>query len=373
MCFCLRADRGVLECSLRVNTSAEADTAEGDVQRKYITGWLNTEAGKVPVVSVRLSRADKLGSVRVRFAVERMNYTVDPGLYAVGSPGRDSFVFVSANYKLSFDALRQELGGLDAWILVLDTRGINVWCAAGKGTFGTSEIVKRIEATGLEKIVSHRKLIVPQLGATGVAAHEVKRLSGFAVTYGPVRASDIKTFIEGGMKASREMRRVTFPLLDRAKLVPAEVVGSLKYLLGGAVAFLVLSGLSRSGYSSRLLLDIGLPSTLNLAIAYVAGTGLGLALLPWLPGRAFSLKGLVLGLALSVVLYFAGLTGGRLLEAAAWTLLVSVACSFIVLNLTGTSTYTSLSGVKKEMRIAVPLQIVGAVLGFGFWVAGRFV
>jgi hypothetical protein len=347
--------------------------AVGDMRKEYITGWLNTEAGKVPIVRARLGRADKLGTLRVRFALGRMNYRVDPGLYAIGSPGRDSLVFVSANYKLSFDTLRQELAGFDAWIVVLDTRGINVWCAAGKGTFGTSEIVKRIEATGLARVVSHRKIIVPQLGATGVAAHEVKRLSGFSVTYGPVRASDIKTFVEDGMKASREMRKVRFPLSDRVKLVPAEIVVSLKYLLGGAVVFVLLSGLSRSGYSGRLLLDAGLPSALNLAIAYVGGTGLGLVLLPWLPGRAFSLKGLVLGLALSAALFFGGLTGRGVIGAAAWTLMVSVICSFIVLNLTGSSTYTSLSGVRKEMRIAVPLEIVGAVLGLGFWVAGRFV
>jgi hypothetical protein len=32
-----------------------------------------------------------------------------------------------------------------------------------------------------------------------------------------------------------------------------------------------------------------------------------------------------------------------------------------------------LSGVKKEMRVAVPVQIVAAVIGFGLWITGRFV
>ena len=75
-----------------------------------------------------------------------MDYRVEPGLYAVGSPTADSPVLVSANYKMSFDRLRSALPGVDAWILVLDTKGINVWCAAGKGTFGTDELVRRIEA-----------------------------------------------------------------------------------------------------------------------------------------------------------------------------------------------------------------------------------
>ena len=85
----------------------------------------------------------------------------------MGSPSPDSPVLVSANYKLSFDVLRRSLAGIDAWILVLDTKGINVWCAAGKGTFGTEELLRRIAAVRLGEVVSHRRLVLPQLGAPG--------------------------------------------------------------------------------------------------------------------------------------------------------------------------------------------------------------
>ena len=110
---------------------------------------------------------------------------------ALGRPTDASPVFASANYKLSFDALRASLKGRDAWLLVLDTKGINVWCAAGKGTFGTLELVRSIAETELDKIVGHRTVIVPQLGAPGVSAHRVKFYSGFNVVYGPARAEDI--------------------------------------------------------------------------------------------------------------------------------------------------------------------------------------
>ena len=80
-----------------------------------------------------------------------MRYKVDPGLYAVGRPTVESPVLVSANYKLSFDRLRSQLTGLDAWMLVLDTHGVNVWCSAGKGTFGTDEIVGASGQTAWEK------------------------------------------------------------------------------------------------------------------------------------------------------------------------------------------------------------------------------
>jgi len=338
----------------------------------YVVDWVDTDAGRVPKVSARLSGADKLGTLRVRLAIGRMNYKVPPGLYAIGSPDPDSVVLVSANFKLSFDKLRQELSGIDAWIMVLDTKGINVWCAAGKGTFGTGEIVRRIEATGLAEVVNHQKIIVPQLGAPGVSAHEVKKQSGFRVIYGPIRASDIRPFLEAGMEATRELRQVRFSFVDRAALTPTEAIVSSKYLLAAAVVFLALSGLSRLGYSSRDMLDVGIPSVLNLVFAYLTGTVLGLLLLPWLPGRAFSFKGFVLGIALFAVLFTGRSVGLRVVEVIGWLLLIPVICSFIVLNLTGSSTYTSLSGVKKEMRIAVPLQIAAALSGSVLWIVGRF-
>jgi len=91
---------------------------------------------------------------------------------------------------------------------VLDTHGINVWCAAGRGLFGTDEVVRQVEAVGLSARVSHRKLVLPQLAAPGVAAHEVKRRTGFRVIYGPVRAADIPTFLAARMTATPEMRQV---------------------------------------------------------------------------------------------------------------------------------------------------------------------
>ncbi|MHC4890725.1 MAG: mercury methylation corrinoid protein HgcA, partial [Planctomycetota bacterium] len=283
-----------------------------------------------------------------------------------------SVVLISANYKFSFDALRKELDGLDAWIVVLETEGVNVWCAAGKGTFGTDEIVNRVGLTGLGQIVKHRKLVLPQLGAPGVAAHEVKRRCGFSVIYGPIRACDIIAFVKAGMKATAQMRQVRFSLYDRMVLTPVEFVMGAKYLLFAIALFFVLSGINASGYSSHLAVKNGVRSAANFFGAYLAGTVIGPLLLPWLPGRSFSFKGFSVGLIAAAVLFFLKLTGGRL-ETIAWVFLIAAVSSFITMNFTGASTYTSLSGVKKEMRIAVPLQLAGAVLGAGMWIVGRFV
>src|SRR5208337_2241701 len=194
----------------------------------WVTGSVVTPIGSVHQVSTVLSSIDYWEHFKCRTTSYRNDYKVTPGLYAIGDPDKNSDVLVSANYKYSFDMLRSELKGLNLWILVLDTKGINVWCAAGKGTFGTAELVKRISAAQLDKIVAHRQVIVPQLGAPGVSAFNVKQIAGFRVLYGPVRAKDIPAYIKSGYKAAREMRRVNFSVSDRLILTPMEISPAMK-------------------------------------------------------------------------------------------------------------------------------------------------
>jgi len=336
-----------------------------------------TPVGNVPRVPTQLKFRDTLGRWKARWVIGRMRYRVAPGLYAVGNPTSKSLVFVSANYKMSFDYLRSRLHGRDAWIMALDTKGINVWCAAGKGTFGTDEIARRVSQTRLVEIVSHRQLILPQLGGPGVSAHEVKDRSGFRVVYGPIRADDLPAFLDAGLKATDDMRLVRFSTVDRLVLAPVELMMAGKYLLWVALALFILSGLGRDLYSFERVPTVGGPTLLLLFAAYVAGGVMTPVLLPWLPGRAFSLKGALAGLVVLVAVGLYSTFGSQwspaLWDVAAWTILAPAIASFIGMNFTGASTYTSLSGVRREMRVAVPLQIAGGVVGLALWIAARFV
>src|SRR5512145_2217251 len=203
-----------------VGISAGPVTVIPSLKQSFVEGSVQTPAGVIPRVSSLLTPEDRWGSFKCRLGAGRMHYAVDPGLYALGAPDEQSPVLVTANYKMSFDVLRQALPGRSAWILVLDTKGINVWCAAGKGTFGTYELIHRLEVSGVKKVVKNRKIIVPQLGAPGVAAHTVKQFSGFKVYYGPAQAADLPAYLDAGLKATPEMRVMPFLIKDRAVLIP---------------------------------------------------------------------------------------------------------------------------------------------------------
>jgi len=347
------------------------------LNQPFVIGTVKTGAGEVPRVSSTLSSADRWGTFKARWGIGRMNYKVDPGLYATGSPAPGSPVLVTANYKMSFDGLRQSLAGRDAWILVLDTKGINVWCAAGKGTFGTAELVSRAEWSGLSRVVSHRELILPQLAGPGVSAHQVKKSSGFKVIYGPVRATDLPVFLDGGFRATPDMRFKTFSTWDRAVLIPVELVGALKWALVVVPFFFAVDSFLGPGGFWANAWSQGIYSVLAILMAVFAGAVLTPLLLPWVPGRAFSLKGLILGV-LATLLFFTLRWSSRggwpvRLEMAAWLLLLPSISAYLAMNFTGSSTYTSLSGVKKEMRWAVPLEIGAGTAGLLLWIGSHLI
>ncbi|HUN56245.1 MAG TPA: mercury methylation corrinoid protein HgcA [Smithella sp.] len=357
--------------------AASSDKAVPGLNQSFICGFVDTKAGWLPKVSSELKREDYWGSIKARWGVGRMDYKVDPGLYALGTPDDKSPVFVSANYKMSFDRLRSALKGRSCWILVLDTKGINVWCAAGKGTFGTEELVRRIESSGLKNIVSHRKLILPQLGAPGVSAHQVKKISGFNVQYGPILAEDLEAYLDAGFKATGPMRLKTFPLKERAVLIPIELVESLKTYLILAAAFFIASGfIGPAGFRANAA-GFGLFAVLALLAAIIGGAVINPLLLPYLPGRAFSIKGFSAGIAVALILLYLrhinlSAWPGRM-EAAAWCLIIPAISGYLALNFTGCSTYTSISGVKKEMRWALPLMIACGGVGVVMWIGALWI
>lgn len=339
----------------------------------YFSGNITINGSTFPQVSTSLNSSDFWGAVMVRWGINRSRYRVEPGLYAVGTPGSNSDVFVTANYKLTFDHLRKNLSDTDGWILVLDTKGVNVWCAAGKGTFGTRELVNRIKTVSLENIVNHRRLILPQLGATGVAAHRVREETGFNVHYGPVLASDIRKFVEAGYRADRDMRKVKFGFADRIKLVPNDFIYGKYYLLGAMLIMYLLSGVSASGISYKDFSDKGGPALLMVFMAYCSGIVITPVFLPYIPGRYFSLKGLFSGILIFICYLLLSPLKNNFLITISWFFIAGAFSSFTAMNFTGSSTFTSLSGVKKEIKLFVPLQISMAVIGIILQVTGKLI
>jgi len=322
----------------------------------WIKGFKETRVGKIPIISTKLNGKDNIDNIKARLGNFRNNYRIHPGLYCAGDPNEKSPVLVTSNYKLTFDTLRRELDNINCWIMVLDTYGINVWCAAGKGTFGTSELIKRVNDVRLNEIIDHRNIILPQLGAPGVSAHQVKKESGFKVVYGPVRARDINAFLRNDLRKDLQMRTVTFNLRERLAIIPLELVFALPTLLLVYIIVFVLDWVSDGGINiGRVFLDY-----IPFLSAVIAG-GIAVPLfLPFIPARSFSIKGLMAGIvaAVSVNAYF----HPPLVNGIFNFLLITTTATLFGLTYTGSTPYTSVSGVTREVKLAfrilMPLLVV---------------
>lgn len=318
----------------------------------WITGLKETKIGKIPVVSTKLNNNEIADNIKARLSNFRNNYKIQPGLYCIGNPNDNSPVLVTANYKLTFDTLRKELNNIHCWIMVLDTDGINVWCAAGKGTFGTSEVIKRINYVNLKEIVNHNTIILPQLGAPGVNAHEVKKETGFKVVYGPVRANDIQSFLRNNMKKDEKMRTVTFNFKERFAIIPLEIVlVALPIMVLALVIVFITCWLSEGNiYFTKIWHDY-----IPFLSAVIAGGIITPLFLPYIPARSFTVKGLMVGIIAAVIINVA--YHPPILSGMANFLLITVTSSLFALMYTGSTPFTSVSGVRREVKVAFPILI----------------
>jgi hypothetical protein len=342
-------------------SDAPSSCGSGEDAPSWTRGLHQSPVGPLLIVSNALTFIDLFHHFRARTSAYRMNLAVKPGLYASGNPVAESDVLVTANYKLSLDALRKNISGLDAWILVLDTAGINVWCAAGKGTFGTDELVKRISLAGLDKCVKHRRIIVPQLGAPGVSSGDVKRRTGFTVYFGPVEAADIKKYISQGYRADDRMRKVKFGVMDRLILTPMELNSIIRKLPWYLLFVMVFSGLTTEGVLFGKALTLGCPLTVAALAAIISGALITPVLLPLVPFRSFAVKGWIWGAASMAGLYFFTdiFIGLENVMLAAVMICFPLLSSYLALQFTGATTFTNISGVRREMRFALPVYIAG--------------
>jgi ubiquinone/menaquinone biosynthesis C-methylase UbiE len=201
------------------------------------------------------------------------------GLYRVGHPDRRSPVLVTGNYELTVRRLVRELDGqVDCWLLVANSRGINVWCAASGGYFTAEDVIAALKTSGVMEVVDHHALILPQLCASGIDGWKIRKETKWGVHWGPIRACDIPAYLAAGRKKTDEMIHVRFPLKDRLEMTTVAF-----FFYGVILALLALIF-----WRPHILLLLGLMAL----ISYIYGI-----FLPWLPGH----DGLTKGITLSVL------------------------------------------------------------------------
>lgn len=165
-----------------------------------------------------MKRATYLWVTVVQTLLRLFPFPCRTGLVRIGNPGRDAPVLLTCNFRLTVERVKRALEGIDAYLLIANSRGVNVWCAATGGLLTNHDVVSVLKTSCIDELVDHRQILLPQLAATGIEGRVVHEKTGWRIVWGPVEASAIRAFLRDGRKATRAMRTVTFPTPQRLEM-----------------------------------------------------------------------------------------------------------------------------------------------------------
>jgi acetyl-CoA decarbonylase/synthase complex subunit gamma len=281
-------------------------------------------------------------------AFER-TYVIEPGLYQLGpryDPGAP--LLVTANYHMSVVLVARHARQAGARLLVVDTDGINVWCSAGKGAFSNAAILAQLQRYDRELLTDGKwlRLVVPKLALSGVDLRALRE-HGIRPVIGPLYAKDLPAYLAQPKLEDRDDDRVVFGLQSR---LFTWLPGLVQYVGYAAVIVMVLMLLG-------LVWEVSAPLGLILVVAAL-GTAYPV-LFPWLPGRRFAIKGIVLGtlgsLALGLLVVTKALDPLTLAFAIPFTFAASI---FIGLSYTGNSAVSNYTRVRRETAQFLPVNVL---------------
>ncbi len=199
------------------------------------------------------------------------------GLREIGHPGPTSPILVTCNFDLTVRRLMRVLRHQDCYLLVAESGGVNVWCAAGGHVFDTRSVVSAVKVSGIAARVDHRRLILPPLAGPGVRALDVEEETGFQVVWGPVHMEDLPTFLSSGLVRTPAMRRVRWRWGER-----------LDAALGSLFPFLFVGAAGVALIAPTWLFDYALVTAITFLLFWTV--------VPWLPGSVGLLRGLTFAL-----------------------------------------------------------------------------
>jgi acetyl-CoA decarbonylase/synthase complex subunit gamma len=259
----------------------------------------------------------------------RRTYAVAPGLYYTGDHyDPEAPLLVTANYHLTVFLVTRRVRAANARLLVIDTDGINVWCAAGKGRFGNHEITRQLDRYPRDLLSTRPRLrlILPKFGMSGVDLRALRQ-QGLRPIVGPLYAKDLPAYLASPPLKNRQLT-------------------ALSALLAAAV--------------SLLALPLGAPVQLGM-IGVIAALATAYPLLfPLIPGRRFAVKGLLLGLLASAVLLAVSWIRDESLLSVLFVVPFTLAAGILIgLEFTGNSAVSNYSRVKREIVVFLP---IGALL-----------
>lgn len=126
---------------------------------------------------------------------------VEPKIYLIGEPDRNSPVFVTTNFSLTYFIVSGEIenSGISAWLVIPECEGLSVLTAWAAGKFSGARIAKAVKEYGLESMVDTRQITIPGY-VSQISGELEESLPGWKVLVGPQEAIDLESYIKNVLK-----------------------------------------------------------------------------------------------------------------------------------------------------------------------------
>ena len=282
----------------------------------------------------------------------RRTFSLAPGLYYTGAAYVVTApLLVTCNYHLTVFTLWRILRKRQIRLLVVDTRGINVWCSSGKGRFSAAEIIKQLARYKKNQLTNEEKLtlILPKLSLSGVSLSELKKLQ-IIPRIGPIYAKELPVYLDEQPWKDRKTDVYRFNLADRLFTLGPALVQFLFYGIFIFLGLFIWNYFFPTGIHWQIF-----PIMASIAFFYVI-------LFPLLPTKKFAIKGLTLfglmgaGFILYDLLFRQG--AFDFLRMLFYLTFLAGANLFYALAYTGNSGVSNYSLVKREIGTFLPLTFL---------------
>ena len=119
---------------------------------------------------------------------------VEPKVYKIGDAKKDSPVYVTTNFSLTYYTVEGEISAskIPSHIIACPTDGTSVLTAWAAGKFTGDKVAEFVKQCGIEDMVDHRNIVIP--GYVAVIKGGLEEKSGWKVMVGPAEASGLPAF-----------------------------------------------------------------------------------------------------------------------------------------------------------------------------------
>jgi len=120
---------------------------------------------------------------------------VEPKVYEIGKVNKHSPVLITTNFSITYFTVAGEVEAskVPSYIVCCDSEGMSVLTAWAAEKFTAEKIDETVKKFGVDKMVAHKRLVIP--GYVSVMSGKLEEISGWKIAVGPREASGIPNYL----------------------------------------------------------------------------------------------------------------------------------------------------------------------------------